>query len=165
MTNKKGKVIKFNIEKRLLPNGRRINLEIIRHPGAVLIAPFLDKNHIIMIRQFRPVIDTYLYELPAGTIDLNEKPLACAKREIVEEIGYSASKITCLGKIYPVPGYSTEVIWIYKGEKLKIAQIANEPDEIIKVCILNKAQVKRLFKQRRITDAKTICALAFCGWA
>ena len=75
-----------------------------------------------MIRQFRPVINSYLYELPAGTIDPKERSLACAKREIIEEVGYSASKITRLGKIYPVPGYSTEVIWIYKGEKLKKEQ-------------------------------------------
>ena len=64
----------------------------------------------MMLRQLRPVVGSYIYELPAGTIDKGETPLECARREIVEETGYSAKKFTFLGSIFPVPGYSTEKI-------------------------------------------------------
>ena len=160
----KSKHIKLRIQKRSLPNGRSINLEIIEHPGAALIIPFLDKNHIVFIRQFRPVVDEYLYELPAGTLDKRESAIVCARREIIEETGYKAGILKYFGKIYPVPGYSTEVISIFKAEKLSRREVCREPDEIIETRIFNKSFVRRLFKEGKIIDAKTICALAFCGW-
>ena len=160
----KGKLIKVATQRRRLPNGRLVNLEIIKHPGAALIIPFLDKNRIVVIRQFRAVINSYLYELPAGTLNPKERPLACAKREVIEEAGYASNHITLLGKIYPVPGYSTEIIWIFKADKLKKAKISSDPDEIIKVCVFNRAQVRNLFAKKKIVDAKTISALVFCGW-
>ena len=160
----KGKLIQLVTQEKCLPNGRRINLESIKHPGASLIVPFLSRDKIIFIKQFRPVIDQYIYELPAGTIERGETPLACAKREIVEEIGCSAKSMELIGKIYPVPGYSTEIISIFKAEQLQKENIRNEPDEVIQVIPLTKTRIKKLFRTRKIMDAKTICALAFCGW-
>jgi len=150
--------------KRRLPHGFTATFEMIRHPGAALIVPFLSKDKIIMLRQLRPVIGSYIYELPAGTLDKGEAPLACARREIIEETGYGAKKFTFLGKIYPVPGYSTEKIFIYKAEGLSKEERIAEKDEVIESRIFNKTEIKRLFKQGKIVDAKTITALAFCGW-
>ncbi len=160
----KGKLLKVFVKKVRLPNGYLATFEIIKHPGAALVIPFLPNDKIIMLRQLRPVIGSYIYELPAGTIDKGESPLECAKREIVEETGYSAGKMKRLGSIYPVPGYSTEKIVIYKAEGLKPRPRHAEKDEVIELKILTKASVRRLFKSGRITDAKTIAALAFCGW-
>lgn len=160
----KGKLMNVFVGEERLPHGYVARFEIIKHPGAALIVPFLTKDKIIMLRQLRPVIGQYIYELPAGTLDKNELPAACAKREIIEETGYSTKKITLLGKIYPVPGYSTEKIFIYKAEGLKKVTQAIEPDEVIEILVFTKAQVKRLFKSGKIVDAKTICALAMCGW-
>ena len=115
----KGKLIRVLTTTRRLPNGRKAQLDIVKHPGAVLIVPFLDRDRLILIHQFRPVLNTYLYELPAGTLNPGERPLACAGRELMEETGYRAGKLTKIGKIFPVPGYSTEVITIFKAEKLK----------------------------------------------
>ena len=159
----KGKLISCVKQRRRLPNGNVVNLEIIKHPGATLIVPFLNKNTIIFIRQFRPVINSYLYELPAGTLDKGETPARCARREIIEETGYAAGKMTLLGKIFPVPGYSTEIITIFKAEKLEKRKKDTQADEIIRVCVLSRPRVKKLFKKGLIKDAKTICALAFCG--
>lgn len=147
-----------------LPNGYRVHLEVIIHPGAALIIPFLTEERIVILRQLRPVVGKYLYELPAGTLDKGEAPLACAKREIVEETGYSAAKFTRLGEIYPVPGYSTERIVIYKAEGLRRRQRVAEDDEIIESRAVGKREVRRLFKGGRVVDAKTISALAMCGW-
>ena len=161
----KGKLIKVATEIRRLPNGRRIQLETIEHPGAVLIVPFLNADRLVLIRQFRPVLNMYLYELPAGTLNPGERPLSCAGRELMEETGYRAGTLVKVGKIFPVPGYSTEVITIFKAQQLKsIKQISQkDADEVIRVCVMTRAQIKKLFARGRMNDAKTISALAFCG--
>lgn len=160
----KGKLLKVSRKKVVLPNGNKVELEVIDHPGAALVVPFISKDKIILIRQFRPVIDSYLYELSAGTLNINENVLVCAKRELKEETGYSCAKIQKIGYIYPVPGYSTEKIVIFKAQGLKKIEHKNEPDEVISIEIKNKAEIKKLFKSGKIVDAKTICALTMCGW-
>ncbi len=160
----KGKLLKVFVKKLRLPNGYLATYEMIRHPGAALIVPFLAHDKIVMLKQLRPVIDAYIYELPAGTLDKNEPPLSCAKREIVEETGYTAGRFKLLGKIFPVPGYSTEKIFIYKAEGLKKTERLPEDDEVIETHIFSKPQVKKLFRTGKIVDAKTIAALAFCEW-
>ncbi len=160
----KGKLLKVFVKKERLPNGYLATFEMIKHPGASLVIPFLTKNKIIMLRQLRPVVNSYIYELPAGTLDENESPLSCARREIVEETGFSARKFTHLGKIYPVPGYSTEKISIFKAEGLKRQSRIVEKDEVIESRVFTRTMIKKLFKAGRIIDAKTISALAFCGW-
>lgn len=160
----KGRLLNLFKKVETLPNGYVATFEMIRHPGAALIIPFLAKDKVILLRQLRPVIDSYIYELPAGTLDKGEGPEACARREIIEETGYSAKKITYLGKIFPVPGYSTERIFIYKAEGLKAVRREAEEDEVIEAMVFTRAQIKRLFKKGKIVDAKTISAFAMCGW-
>ena len=160
----RGKLLKVFIRKVRLPHGYVATYEMLKHPGAALIAPFISKNKVIMLRQLRPVIKSYIYELPAGTLDKNEAPLACAKREIIEETGYSAGKFTFLGYIYPVPGYSTEKIFLYKAEKLKKVERIPEEDEVIENVVLTRREIQRMFNSGKIVDAKTITALAYCGW-
>lgn len=159
-----GKLLKVSVKRMTLPNGYRATFEMITHPGAALVVPFLGKNRIIMLRQLRPVIGAYIYELVAGTLGRNESPLSCARREIIEETGYSASKFTRLGSICPVPGYSTEKITIFKAEGLKKVEHRPEEDEVIETHIFTKAGIQKLLKGGKIIDAKTICALAMCGW-
>ena len=147
-----------------LPNGNTIALELVEHPGAVLIVPFLTAGKVILLRQFRPVINAYIFELPAGTIEKGERPLACARREIIEETGYAGRTFTRLGFIYPVPGYSTEKITMFKAEDLAERGMACQADEVIETVMVTKQMVRELFKSGKILDAKTICAFAHCGW-
>lgn len=147
-----------------LPNGNTIRLELVQHPGAVLIVPFLSPGKVILLRQFRPVIDAYIFELPAGTLEQGERPLACARREIIEETGYAARRFTKLGVIYPVPGYSTEKITLFKAEDLQKRTMACEPDEVIEPAVVTRKDVRGLFAAGKLIDAKTICAFAHCGW-
>ncbi|MFH1062326.1 MAG: NUDIX hydrolase [Candidatus Omnitrophota bacterium] len=159
-----GKLIKVFAKKIVLPNSETINLEIVKHPGAVLIVPFLNKNKIIILYQYRPVIEQYLYELPAGTLGKDEQHAKCARRELIEETGYTAKKIKKIGQIYPCPGYSTERIVFFSASELSICAQQLEKDEIIQLKTQTKAQIKNLFKQGEIIDAKTICALSLIGW-
>ena len=160
----RGKLLSLFHKELTLPNGHRCRLEVIKHPGAVLVIPFLSPDKIIFLRQLRPAIDAYIYELPAGTLGRGEAPSACARREIIEETGYSCSRLKKLGEIFPVPGYSTEKISIYEAHGLKPVKHCREKDEIIESFIVTKKQVGRFFKSGKIKDAKTICALSFCGW-
>lgn len=160
----KGKLIKVSIKRRRLPNGYLARLEVVDHIGAALIVPELGPDKILILRQFRPVINEYLYELPAGTLNKNESAVSCARREIVEETGFAAGNLTRLGEIYPVPGYSTEKIVIFKAGRLFKKIVAAEKDEVIQVKALTRSQVRKLFKKGMIKDAKTICALAMADW-
>jgi ADP-ribose pyrophosphatase len=159
-----GKLLRLYARTVRLPNGYRASLEVIKHPGAALVIPFLSRDTIIMLRQLRPVVGRYLYELPAGTRDGLESARACAAREIIEETGYSAGTLTRLGHIYPVPGYSTERIDIYKAQQLRQTGVKPEQDEVLESITMDRARVRRLFKTGKIVDAKTICALSFIGW-
>ena len=83
-----------------LPNGQPTTREYIKHPGAVVVLPLFDDGTVLMERQFRYPIDRVFIEFPAGKIDPGEEPLACAKRELLEETGYTA---TCLLYTSPSP--------------------------------------------------------------
>jgi ADP-ribose pyrophosphatase len=159
-----GKLLKLYTNRVRLANKHSVNLEIVRHPGATLIIPFLSNNKIILLKQFRPVVNSFLYELPAGTISEKETALSCAKREILEETGYIAKRLKKLGYVYPVPGYSTEKITIFKATGLSKCRHNREPDEIISLFTVDRAKLKSLFRRGKIRDAKTICALALCRW-
>lgn len=159
----RGKIFDLARMRGKLPNGRSIDYTYISHPGAVVIISFF-KNKVVLIWQYRAVIGKYIYELPAGTINKNEKPLACAKRELIEETGYAADKMNYITGIYPVPGYSTELLKIYKAAGLKKVKGCTEEDEIIDVKMFSKTQIRSLFKSGKIIDAKTIAGLAMVGW-
>ncbi|MCP4653743.1 MAG: NUDIX hydrolase [Candidatus Omnitrophica bacterium] len=160
----KGKLLGVTKEQRRLPNGHTCDLEIVQHPGAALVVPFVSKDKVILLKQFRPVINSYIYELPAGTLEKKETPLACAKREMIEEIGYCAKKITKLGFIYPLPGYCTEKITVFRADGLEARERILQKDEIIFPYVFSKKQVKEFFRNGKIVDSKTICAFALCGW-
>jgi ADP-ribose pyrophosphatase len=168
-TAKKGLMLKeklFNFfnQNRTLPNGHKTQLQFIEHPGAVMIIPMINKTRIIILRQYRPVIKRYLYEFPAGTLEKHEKPLTCARRELIEETGYGAKRWTNLGKIYPVPGYSTEMITVFKAEELYTVGEDHEPDEIIEMYTTTRKELKDMVRSGKIIDAKTICGMSLMEW-
>src|SRR4030043_489937 len=113
----KGKILlDVHLDNVMLPNGTEVRLECIKHPGAAAIVPFLKDDEIVLIRQYRPVIDEYIWEIPAGTLHRGESPLKCAKREIEEEIGYRARSLKYLGGIYTTPGFTNEFIHLYRAD-------------------------------------------------
>lgn len=160
----KGKILlDVHLDKVMLPNGTEVRLECIKHPGAAAIVPFLAKNEIILIRQYRPVVDKYIWEIPAGTLHRGESPLKCARRELVEEIGYEAYSIKYLAHIYTTPGFTNECIYIYKATRLKKVKLNPDADEILSVRSFTVNKIRQMFKRNRIIDAKTITGLSMCG--
>jgi len=159
----KGKLLALSVEKRKLPNGYVAHLEVVKHPGAVLIVPILPGSKIVLIKQYRPVIKSYIWELPAGTLKSRERPLACAKRELLEEVGYKARSWRRVGAIYPAPGYATEKIIIYEAKSLVKTRSDIQEDEIIAIRIFSRKEIKKFLKSGKIVDSKTISALGVLG--
>ena len=144
-----------------LPNGKIGNRDIIKHPGACAIIPFLDDNTIILIEQFRKAIDSTLLEIPAGKLEADENIAICAKRELEEETGYVADNIEYLGKIALAPGYCDEYIHLYKATGLTLKEKHCDEDEFTIVKSFAVDQVKKMVRAGEIVDSKTICALAY----
>src|SRR4051794_22697176 len=101
----RGHIFKVMRENLVLPSGKEVERSIVRHPGAAIIVPRDERGNFLMVRQFRYAVDEALLEFPAGTLELGESPLACAKREIQEEVGHAAADWLELGIIYPAPGF------------------------------------------------------------
>lgn len=154
----------FKTVRQELPNGLIKRVEMIDHPGAVLIVPFISSRKVVLVRQYRPTFKRYLYEFPCGTLDPGESPLTCARRELAEETGYGGRQFRKLGEIYPAPGYTNEIIHLYTARELHPQTAECDDDEIITVRLLSRAQIQDMVAQHKIKDAKTICALALCGW-
>ncbi|MBF0216550.1 MAG: NUDIX hydrolase [Candidatus Omnitrophica bacterium] len=154
----KGKRLNIFTGDKTMPDGSRAYHEEVRHPGASLIVPFL-KNKVVMIHQYRAVIDKYIWELPAGVLEPDETPANCAKREVTEETGYIVKAVKKLGFIYTTPGFTNEVIHIFSAVCALKTHHRREPDEFIKIKLMSKKQVKGLFLKGKIHDSKTLAAL------
>ena len=154
-----GRVFTMVKEMVSLANGAVAELEIIEHPGAAAIVPFIDKDHILMLRQYRHAVKTNLWEIPAGTLDPQEAELTCAQRELVEETGFRAAVWQRLGEIVPVPGYSNERIHMYLARDLTKEEQNLDEDEIIEVHRFAFHEAIAMIRRGEIQDAKTISGL------
>jgi len=142
-----------------LPDGNIGQREIIYHPGAVAVVPILPGNKIVLVKQYRKAAEKIMLEIPAGTLERGEKLLNCVHRELLEETGYKAKKIKKILHFYTAPGYTSEIIHIYKAEGLSFFGGKTDADEFIKTEILSKNELKKLYKTGKIVDSKTLIAL------
>lgn len=142
-----------------LPEGGIRRRHAIRHPGSVVILPLIDENHVCLIRNFRVSVAQWLLELPAGTLEPNEPPLECAKRELVEETGYRSNHLRPLGRFYAAPGILDEFMHLFVADQLSEGDPEREPGELIQNVVLTWDEVTKLLAAGEIVDAKTIIGL------
>lgn len=139
--------------------GRKVKREMIEHRGAAAMLAFDEKNKIILVKQHR-YPHGYVLEIPAGTLEKNEKPIKCAFRELEEETGYSAKKMTPLITYFPSIGYNTEEIHCFLASGLKKnSDLKLDDDEILSVVKMDFKKLLRMIKTGKIQDSKTICAV------
>lgn len=142
-----------------LPNGKTSTREWIKHPGAACMIPVLPDGKIALIKQYRYPVQAEMIELPAGKLDARETPEVCARRELEEEIGYSAGKLTFVCNIHPAVGFASEKMWIYLAEDLTKTIENTDPDEFVELMPTLLEDALNMVWEGIITDVKTIIGI------
>jgi ADP-ribose pyrophosphatase len=163
-----GRIINLDRDTVRFPNGSTGQLEMIRHPGASAVVPFLDEPRapdpkIYLIRQFRHAADAFIWEIPAGRLDPGETASTCAQRELEEEIGMTADVLARLTTIYTTPGFTDEKIHLFAALNLTEGETSYDEDEFIERKAMPVSEALRMVKDGEITDAKTMCTLLYAA--
>lgn len=152
------KTPKFTVVEREFASGKST---IIRHPGAVVILPFVDEDQVCLIQNQRKAVDQRLYELPAGTLEPGEPPLKTAYRELAEETGYTASTMTPLLDYFVSPGIMDERMYVFVAQDLTRGEQNLMEDEEIETLVVSFDEVLNWVQAGKIQDAKTIATILY----
>ena len=163
-----GRVISLDIDRVCFPDGSEGELEIIRHPGASAIVPFMNdpagtSPEVMLVKQYRYATSQYLYEIPAGRLDGAEGPELCAHRELLEETGCTAAVMTFLTSMYTTPGFTDERIHLFMATQLSQGIPHREVDEFLEVEVMPLSRALAMIWQGQIQDAKTALGLVFAA--
>jgi ADP-ribose pyrophosphatase len=142
-----------------LPDGRETTYDYVKHSGAVTMVPVDNQNRIWFVNQYRMGVKGTLLELPAGTLEKDEDPAVCAAREIREETGMAAGKVTKLGEFYLAPGYSSEYMHVYLMTELYPAPLKHDDDEFLQAEPIPMDKVWEMVYANQISDGKTLACL------
>ncbi|PYR63197.1 MAG: hypothetical protein DMF88_25765 [Acidobacteria bacterium] len=159
-----GRVFSVVVESITTRKGGKMDVEIVRHPGSVVLIPMTDAGEIILVRQYRHSIGRDAWELPAGTLKPNEEPKKAAERECHEEIGLIPSTLDLLGTFYPTPGYCDEEMNFYRATGLREPRegetAEQDEDEDIEKQSFTVQQIRSMIRSGEIIDMKTVAGLA-----
>jgi ADP-ribose pyrophosphatase len=142
-----------------LPDGHETKLDIVEHHGSVIILPVDDQGNLLFVRQYRHATGLDLLELPAGTLDEDEAPEKCARREIREETGMAAGNLEHLGGFYLAPGYSTEYMHVYLATELRPDPLEADEDEFLTVEFIPIGMALEMVMRGEFLDAKSLAAI------
>ena len=154
----KGKILNLRVDDAVLTNGKRCKREIIEHSGGAAVYAEKD-NRVLFVKQYRYAYQKEIYEIPAGKINNGEDPSDTARRELEEECGYLAKDLTLMFKVYPTPGYTNEIIYIYKAKDLVKTKAHLDEGEFLTCEWIKKEEALKMLENGDINDAKTIIAL------
>ncbi len=156
-----GKIFEVFSDSVKLPNGNVAQRDYIKHVGAVAILPVDENGTVYLIDQFRYPTKGRILEIPAGTLGKDEDPDTCAARELTEETGFRAKKMEKIASFYLAPGYSNEVITLYRATELERAETNLDKNEILELRPVNLEEGIEMIRDGRVQDAKTIAALLY----
>ena len=159
----RGNAVDFDVDTVRLPNGKLATREYMSHPGAAGVVPFLNRDTIVMVRQYRHPVGEVTLELPAGKLDKGESPLTCLKRELQEETGYTAAKFTPLIRYWPTPAFADEVLHLYVATGLREGRMNADADEFLERVTMPFRKAVELVKRGKIRDSKTVVGLLACA--
>lgn len=159
----KGRVVHLYKDEVELENGKHTTREVIRHPGGVCVAALDENLNILLVQQYRYPSATELLELPAGKLEYGEDPSACGARELEEETGYTTKTLSLLGKLYPTPAYTDEIIYIYYTNNLIKKEQKLDDGEFLTVIKMPFWDVYKKVLTGEILDAKTQIAVLKLG--
>jgi ADP-ribose pyrophosphatase len=156
-----GKVFRLQRDTVIEPGGVQAERDIIVHPGSVVVLPIFNDGRILLIRQYRHSVGEMLWELVAGRKEPGESPVAGARRELLEETGYSAKRFRKLMRVVPTPGFVNEWMWIFAAEGLTEGKAQPEEDEKITPRIFTLKQAEKMIEHGTLRDAKSICGILY----
>jgi ADP-ribose pyrophosphatase len=156
-----GKVFRLQRDTVIEPGGVRAERDIIVHPGSVVVLPIFEDGRVLLIRQYRHSVGEFLWELVAGRKEPGETPAAGARRELIEEAGYTAGRLRKLMRVIPTPGFVNEWMWIFAAEGLQQGEARPEEDEKITARKFTLKQVDSMIRRGTLHDAKSICGLLY----
>jgi ADP-ribose pyrophosphatase len=151
--------LKLQREAVSLPNGQRVELDIVRHPGASAVVPFVSVDEVLLIRQFRHAAGGSILEVPAGKLDPGDTPEQCAARELEEEAGRKAGRLEKLSWIFTTPGFTDEIIHLFAAFDLEPVPTRHERDEVIELVPMRLTSALDLIWRGQLHDAKSALAL------
>ncbi|MEL4229192.1 UNVERIFIED_CONTAM: NUDIX hydrolase, partial [Staphylococcus pseudintermedius] len=154
----KGKIIEVEKHKVSLPNNETAYREVVKHNGAVAICALTPDQQVILVKQYRKALEQELLEIPAGKLEPGEDRESAAMRELEEETGYKAKKLTLIGEVYGTPGFSNEKISVYFADNLVEGKVNLDEDEFVEKVLYSLDDVKKAVEARTIEDAKTFIA-------
>ncbi len=154
-----GRRVTLDVSRTVLPNGHEMNVEKVVFPHAIAALPIYEGNKIVLLRQFRPVINDYILEIPAGVIEEGERPEMALVRELNEEIGAEVDYFEKLFEGFTSPGYSTEYLTIYYASIKRLGEPKPEPHEVINRVIIDFRDAVNMVLNGGIKDAKSALAI------
>jgi len=154
-----GRVVNLRVDSVRTPGGLETVREVVEHRGAVALVAIDEDDRVLLVKQYRYATGRTMTEIPAGTLEPGEAPIACAVRELTEETGYSATRIERIGGIYPSPGFCTEYIHFFVATGLAHGTARPEADEQIEAELVPWAEALRRVRDGEIHDAKSVSAL------
>jgi ADP-ribose pyrophosphatase len=170
--NKKAKILKSEIifegkafgvrrDELIEPTGLRAVREVVTHPGSVVVLPVLPDGRIVMVRQYRHACRQYLWELVAGRLERGENPKQGARRELIEETGYRATKFSVFLDFFPTPGFLEERMYLLLAEGVAAGEAQPEEDEKLVVAAYTRKELEEMMRAGKLRDAKSIAGLLF----
>jgi ADP-ribose pyrophosphatase len=154
-----GHLLELNVHDVRLPDGGESVREIITHPGAVGVVAVDADNCVLLVRQYRLAVDAITHELPAGILEADETPRACASRELREEVGLKPLNLQAIGGLHTAPGYTDEYIHLFYATEFEHAPLPQDDDEMLDVVRVPFDEALKMIEQGDINEAKTICGL------
>jgi ADP-ribose pyrophosphatase len=160
-----GRVFTLRVETIPLPKGGELRAEIVRHPGSVVLIPVTSQDEIVLVRQYRPAIGRWAWELPAGSLKPGEEVERAARRECQEETGQIPSRLERVGSYFPTPGYCDEEMTFFKATGLRLPGPGDEEahqdeDEDIEARAFTRDELQRMIASAEVIDLKTIAGLS-----
>lgn len=155
----KGKLITVKTKRIKFPDGHTSLYEFVFHKPAVAIVPVIDNSKILLIKQYRPVVNKRIWELPAGIIDKKESPYQAAKRELEEETGLKPKKLIKLGTFYSSPGITDELTTLFIAKDFIKTKQKLDKDEDIKLKIFTIDDLLKKIREKKLSDSKTVSGI------
>jgi ADP-ribose pyrophosphatase len=158
-----GRIFRVEVDQVRLPSGHSVTMDVIRHPGSVVLLPMVSAHQIILIRQYRYTIDRWIWELPAGSLKPDEDPSIAAARECEEEIGLFPGRVERLGSFFPTPGFCDEEMFFYRCSELRQpapdSSAQKDEDEELEPRTFTLEEARQLVETGEIVDLKTVVGL------